>query len=309
MKFIKKMINLVKHPSKIVVILMDKGILNFLSDKSFLKLKFKLITGYKLNLKSPETFNEKIQWLKLYDRKDIYTIMVDKCEAKKYVSNIIGNEYIIPTIGVYNNYEEINFEKLPNQFVIKPTHTSGNVFICKDKNSINHKKLRKTIKKWLKRDYYKIHREWPYKNIKHQIIIEEYKEDKNSNELKDYKFFCFNGEPNMLFVAIGRPYNTKFNFYDLNFEKLPIQQHYPNFNEKISKPANFDKMIEFSKKLSKNIPHVRVDFYDVNGKLYFGELTFYHFSGFENFNNYKYDLELGDLIKLPERTMNNEKEK
>ena len=252
-----------------------------------------------LNLDRPETFNEKLQWLKLYDRNPEYTKMVDKYEAKKYVADIIGQEYIIPTLGVWDKFEDIEFDKLPKQFVLKPTHTSGNVFICKDKEKINYKQLRKMINKWLKRNYYLIHREWPYKNVRPRIIAEQYMVDESGTELKDYKFFCFNGEPKLLFVAKDRPYATKFNYYDMDFKKLPFKQHYKNFNDYIEKPKGFEKMIELSRKLSKDIPHVRVDFYDINGKVYFGELTFYHFSGFEKFEPEEWDRILGDMLELP----------
>lgn len=200
----KKLIKLIKNPSLLILYLMNKGVLNWLNDETFLKIKYRLIMGKKLNLENPKTFNEKLQWLKLYDRKDIYTTMVDKYEAKKYVANIIGDEYIIPTLGIYNSFEEIDFNKLPNQFVIKPTHTSGDIYICKDKNKIDYKKLKKEINRWLKRKYYYLHREWPYKDIKPRIIIEKYMDNKLSEEMKDYKFMCFNGKVKCSFVCSGR---------------------------------------------------------------------------------------------------------
>lgn len=200
----KKLIKLIKNPSLLILYLMNKGVLNWLNDETFLKIKYRLIMGKKLNLENPKTFNEKLQWLKLYDRKDIYTTMVDKYEAKKYVADIIGEEYIIPTLGIYNSFEEIDFSKLPNQFVIKPTHTSGDIYICKDKNKIDYKKLKKEVKRWLKRKYYYLHREWPYKNIKPRIIIEKLMIDKYSEDIKDYKFMCFNEKVKCSFVCSGR---------------------------------------------------------------------------------------------------------
>lgn len=270
-----------------------------MSDEKYIKLEYRLKFNKRLNLNNPKTYNEKLQWLKLNDRKKIYTTMVDKYEAKNYVANIIGEEHIIPTIDVYDNFEEIDFDSLPNRFVIKPTHTSGNVFVCKDKNTIDYKKLKKEVNQWIKRRYYNNHREWPYKNIKPKIIIEKYMVDESGTELKDYKFFCFNGEPKMLFVAVDRPFDTKFNFYDMNFKKLPFMQHYNNFEKTIEKPKGFEKMIELSRKLSKDIPHVRVDFYDINGKVYFGELTFYHFGGLEKFEPGDWDKKIGDMLQLP----------
>lgn len=276
-----------------------KKLLKLLPDYIFLQIKYRYKFNKKLDLKKPQTFNEKLQWLKLYDRNPEYTKMVDKYEAKKYVANIIGEEYIIPTLGVYDKFEDINFATLPNQFVIKCTHDSGGLIICKDKTKLNIKEARKKINKSLKRNYFYTGREWPYKNVKPRIIAEQYMVDESGTELKDYKFFCFNGEPKLLFVAKDRPYATKFNYYDMDFKKLPFKQHYKNFNDYIEKPKGFEKMIELSRKLSKDIPHVRVDFYDINGKVYFGELTFYHLSGFEKFEPNEWDKKLGDMLELP----------
>ncbi len=290
-KLTKKIINWIK-------ILDNKKIIK-LKDELYIKLCYRARIGKELNLNNPQTFNEKLQWLKLYDRNPEYTEMVDKYEAKKYVADIIGDKYIIPTLGLWNKFEDINFEKLPNQFVLKCTHDSGGLVICKDKSKLNVKEAKRKISKSLKTNYYYHSREWPYKNVKPRIIAEQYMVDESGTELKDYKFFCFNGEPKLLFIAKDRPYATKFNYYDMNFKKLPFKQHYENFNDCIEKPKGFDKMVELSKKLSKNIPHVRVDFYDINGKVYFGELTFYHFSGFEKFEPEDWDRTLGDMLKLP----------
>lgn len=290
-KLTKKIINWIK-------ILDNKKIIK-LKDELYIKLCYRARIGKELNLNNPQTFNEKLQWLKLYDRNPEYTEMVDKYEAKKYVADIIGDKYIIPTLGLWNKFEDINFEKLPNQFVLKCTHDSGGLVICKDKSKLNLKEAKRKISKSLKTNYYYHSREWPYKNVKPRIIAEQYMVDESGTELKDYKFFCFNGEPKLLFIAKDRPYATKFNYYDMNFKKLPFKQHYENFNDCIEKPKGFDKMVELSKKLSKNIPHVRVDFYDINGKVYFGELTFYHFSGFEKFEPEEWDRKLGDMLKLP----------
>lgn len=290
-KLTKKIINWIK-------ILDNKKIIK-LKDELYIKLCYRARIGKELNLNNPQTFNEKLQWLKLYDRNPEYTEMVDKYEAKKYVADIIGDKYIIPTLGLWNKFEDINFEKLPNQFVLKCTHDSGGLVICKDKSKLNLKEAKRKISKSLKTNYYYHSREWPYKNVKPRIIAEQYMVDESGTELKDYKFFCFNGEPKLLYIAKDRPYATKFNYYDMNFKKLPFKQHYENFNDCIEKPKGFDKMVELSKKLSKNIPHVRVDFYDINGKVYFGELTFYHLSGFEKFEPEEWDRKLGDMLKLP----------
>ena len=277
---------------------MDRGFFSFFSDELYLKIKYKLITGEKLDLENPVTYNQKLQWLKLYNRNPEYTKLVDKYEVKEIVSKKIGEKYVIPTIGVYDSFDDIDFSILPNQFVIKPNHTSGDVFICHDKDEIDYKKLKKTIEKWLKRKYFYIHREWPYKDIKPKIIIEKYMVDLSNSQLMDYKFFCFNGKAKMLFVAKDRPYATKFNFYDIDFKKIELKQHYPNFEDNLPKPKNYDKMIELAEKLSVGMPHVRIDLYNVDGKIYFGEYTFFHFSGFEKIEPSFWNKRLGDMIDI-----------
>jgi len=270
-------------------------------DKIYLKIVFKKIMKYDLNLNHPVTFNEKLQWLKLYDRKDIYTTMVDKYEAKKYVADIIGEEYIIPTLGVYDKFDAIDFEKLPNQFVIKCTHDSGGVVICKDKNSFDIKSAQKKMDKSLKKNFYFSGREWPYKNVKPRIIIEKYMEEKNYTQLNDYKLMCFNGKVKCSFVCSERDNKKEglaVTFFDNNWNRLPFQRHYRNSDAEIKKPKNFDKMVELAELLSKNIPFVRVDFYEIKNKIYFGELTFYPGSGFEEFTPEEWDKKLGDMIDL-----------
>lgn len=256
--------------------------------------------GYKLDLNTPKTFNEKLQWLKLYDRKEIYTKMVDKYEAKEYVSNIIGREYIVKTLGIYDKFDDINFRELPNKFVIKCTHDSGGVIICKDKEKFNVKRAKNKINKKLRQNFYYNAREWPYKNVKPRIIIEEYLENINNEGLADYKIMCFNGKAMCSFVCIERDSTTgvKINFYDRSWNKMDVERHYKNFNKNIERPKNYDKMIEFSEKLAKNIKFLRVDFYEINGKLYFGELTFYPGAGYEEFNPFEYDKLLGSWIDL-----------
>lgn len=276
----------------------------FVPDEFYIKLQFKNFVGKELDLNNPSSFNEKMQWLKLYDRNPLYTNLVDKYEVRKYISEKIGEEHLIPLLGVYDSFEEIDFDQLPNQFVLKPTHTSGDIFICKDKSKINYGHLRKKVNKWLKRKYYYEHREWPYKNIKPRIICEKFMVDESGSELKDYKIFCFNGEPKCLFVALERHSESgmKMDFYDMDWNLLPFEREYPRSGKKIPKPKSFDQMVEFAKLLSKDLPFVRVDFYDVNGHLYFGELTFYPGSGLEKFSPEKYDYLLGSWLTLPENT-------
>ena len=277
--------------------------MNFLPDKLYLNIIYKSKIGKKLNLAKPRSFNEKIQWLKLNDRRDFYINYVDKYEVRKKVAEIIGDEYLIPLIGVYDSPEKINFKDLPNSFVLKCTHDSGSVVICKDKSKFNEKEAIDKLSKLLNRNYFYNGREWPYKNIKPRIICEKYMVDDTISELRDYKFMCFNGEVKCLFVALNRNKDTGLNidFYDLNWERIPVERHYPCSNEIIPKPKNFTDMIRFAEKLSKGIPFLRVDFYEVNEKLYFGELTFYPGSGFEEFTPDSYDYLFGEWLELPQQ--------
>lgn len=255
------------------------------------------------NLKEPQTFNEKLQWLKLYDRRPEYTTMVDKYLAKEYVANIIGEEYIIPTIGVWNTIDEIDWDSLPNQFVLKWNHDSGSIVICKDKSKLDKGAAIEILRRNEHSSGYWYGREWPYKNVKPCIIAERYMEDEDG-ELKDFKFFSFDGETKAMFVATDRfnkEEDTKFDFYDTQFNHMPFTNGHPNATRQINKPQNFDLMIQLASKLSKGYPHIRVDFYEVNGKVYFGELTLYHWSGFVPFNPPLYDKMFGDWIKLPSK--------
>lgn len=277
-----------------------KYTLRFLPDPLYIQLYYFAQFKRFCNLKHPRTYNEKLNWLKLHDRKKIYVDMVDKQEAKKYAASIIGEEYIIPTLGVWDSFDEIDFDALPEQFVLKCTHDSEGVVIVKDKACFNREEARKKINTALKYNFYYIGREWPYKDIKPRIIAEKYMEDHTDGELRDYKFFCFDGEPRAMFIVSGRAKGqTKSDFFDMDFHHLDLQRHYPNSENPVRKPATFDKMIELSKKLSQNLAHVRVDFYEVDGRLYFGELTFYTSSGFMPFHPDKWDEVFGDWLKLP----------
>jgi hypothetical protein len=254
----------------------------------------------KLNLLDPSTFNEKLQWLKLHDRNPIYTSLVDKYEVRKFIEKTIGREYLVPLLGVYDKVEDIDFSSLPDQFVLKPTHTSGNVIICRDKAKLDIVLTNKTLVKWLKREYFWYQREWPYKNIKPRIICEELLVDEKQEDLIDYKILCFNGVPKCLFLCLDRRSESglKVDFYDLDWNPLPFERHYPRSGRIINKPDCLDEMLELSRKLSKDIPFVRVDFYVVNGQIKFGELTFYPGSGFEEFTPESYDYLLGSWMDL-----------
>lgn len=282
--------------------LTNLGLLNLISDKLFLQYKFKLRTLKKLNIDNPRTFNEKLQWLKLYDRKPEYTIMVDKYAVKKYVADRIGEQYIIPTLGVWEQFEDIDFDKLPNQFVLKCTHDSGGLVICRDKSKFNIEAARKKINRSLKRNYYYSGREWPYKNVPPRIIAEKYMEDTESTELKDYKFFCFNGKVKFLYLSEGLENHetARISYVSLDWKPMPFaRDDYKPFEQLPHKPDNLEEMIRIAEDLSVGIPHVRVDFYNVNGQILFGELTFYSGSGFTKFNPESADFEIGQLLELP----------
>lgn len=272
------------------------------SDRLFLQVAFWSRMGYSLNLNNPRSFSEKIQWLKLYDRKPIYTKMVDKVTAKEYVASIIGDKYIIPTLAVYNNVEEIDWDALPEQFVMKCSHDCGSIIICKDKSMLDKETSKQIMKEGLKRRYYWQNREWPYKDVTPRIIVEQYMEDKKTGELRDYKFFCFDGEVKALFVASERQVKggeTKFDFFDVNYNHLPIINGHPNASVMPEKPLRFDEMKDIASKLSKGMRHVRVDLYEMNGNVYFGELTFSHWSGMVPFEPIEWDYTFGSWIKLP----------
>ena len=273
----------------------------WMNDEQYLKQKYKRIFGKELNFENPQTFNEKLQWLKLYDRNPEYTKMVDKYEAKKYVASIIGEEYIIPTLGVWDRFEDIDFESLPNQFVLKTTHDSGGVVICNDKNNFDYKTARKKLNSSLKRNFYLMGREWPYKAVKPRILAEVYMEDEETKDLRDYKFFCFDGDVKALFIATERQNKneeTKFDFFDADFNHLDVRNGHPNAKVLPSKPICFEQMKKLAGILSKGIPQLRVDFYEINGNVYFGELTFFHWSGFVPFEPKSFDKIFGDWIIL-----------
>ena len=269
-----------------------------LDDEKFLRILYKTKTGKKLDLEHPKTFNEKLQWLKLHDRKDIYTTMVDKYEVKKYVAGIIGKEYIIPTLEVHDKFDEIDFDKLPSQFVIKCTHDSGGLVICKNKKEFDIEEAREKINRCLKQNYYYSGREWPYKNVKPRIIIEKYMEDESGYQLKDYKLFCFNGEPELIMVDSDRFSDHKRNVYDKKWRKIDVNINFPNCNVDFEKPMDLEKMLRLSKKLSKGIPFVRIDFYIIKDKIFFGEITFYPGSGFQVITPEIWNKKLGDMIDL-----------
>lgn len=279
---------------------------------SFEELQLKVVYRYKmrekLNLKNPKTFSEKLQWLKLYNRKPEYTKMVDKYAVKKYVADIIGEEYVIPTLGVWNRPEDIEWDKLPNQFVLKTTHGGGNtgVVICKDKMCFNKQQAIDKLNASLKIDLYKVWREWPYKNVLRRIIAEKYIETTpDKTDLPDYKWYCFNGEPKYCQVIQGRSLKESIDFFDTEWNHQDfvglngLKSNVENAKIMPLKPQNLMKQIEIAASLSKNIPFSRIDLYENNNQVLFGEITFYPLSGMGHFRPNDYDLKLGELIQLP----------
>ncbi len=269
------------------------------SDELAIRIGYFLSMHKKLNLDHPQTYNEKLQWLKLHDKRDVYTKMVDKVLAKDYVQELLGDGYTFETLGVWKHFDDIDFDKLPNQFVLKCTHDSGGLIICKDKSKLNIERARKKINNCLKKNYFYATREYPYRNVVPRIIAEEYMVDESGTELKDYKFFCFDGVPRMLFVATDRAIDTRFDFYDSEFKHLPFTQGHSWADKEIKKPDNFDEMLDLAARLSVGIPHVRVDLYNIHGKIFFGEMTFFHYSGTMPIYPEEWDYKIGEWLKLP----------
>lgn len=268
-----------------------------LDDKTFLRFQYRAWTGKKLHLDPPVTFNEKIQWLKLNDRKDIYPELVDKYQVRQHMAQRIGEAFLVPLLGVWDSAEDVDFDKLPKQFVLKPTHASGNVLICRDKDSFDQEAARQQMRAWLKREYYWGNREWPYKNIKPRIIAEEMIDD----QIVDYKFYCFNGEPKLLYLSQGLEDHATaaISFFDLELKRLPFgRSDYRPFSVDVEKPVNFDEMLRIAKELAKDFKFMRVDLYSVGGKTYFSELTFHPCAGYMPFDPEEYDKILGDMMDL-----------
>ena len=285
---------------KIKKAIKNSFIVKIIPDDVYVKIVFRLKMGYKLNLKNPKTFNEKLQWLKLYDRKPIYTDYVDKYKVRNIVENLIGNKYLIPLLGVWNSFEEIDFNKLPNQFVLKCNHDSGGLVICKEKSSFDIKAAKNKINSSLKTNYYYHSREWHYKNVKPLIIAEKYIED-YSGALIDYKFFCFNGKSDFVMICVDRfTDKKKFYFFDENWKRLKFTKSDFEDSEQIHipKPKNLNKMFEIASVLSNDMKFARIDLYECDEKIYFGEITIIPDSGFDNTFNKDTDLFLGSKILL-----------
>lgn len=274
----------------------------WLSDKTYLKLIYYAHFGKKLNLNNPKTYNEKLQWLKLYDRNPRYTDMVDKQESKRIITETVGEGYVIPTIGVWDDPDKIDFSELPDKFVLKTTHDSGSLVICRDKATLDIPATRNTLRESLKREYFYWGREWPYKNVKPRIIAESYMEDITTGELRDYKWYCFHGEPKIVGIFCDRSIGaTTANYFDDCFQPLDLTWGYPAASVAPEKPGSFEEMKQLAATLSGDIPCLRVDFYEVNGKPYVGELTFFDGAGLDLIQPREWDERIGAWITLPSK--------
>lgn len=299
MRKIKTAIKLLKEDKTLFWGSIIQQFFRWLPDIPYLKLLYKFKMGRNLDLKNPRTFTEKLQWLKLYNRNPIYTTMVDKYHVKEYVTKLIGREYIIPTLAVYDCVEEIDFDRLPNQFVLKCTHDSGGIVICKDKTKIDIKAVKTRLSTALKAKFFRKNREWPYKNVRPQIIAEQYLSD-GVGEINDYKFFCFNGIPRFFKIDYNRFINHQANYYNLDWSLLPFGELDcpPNPNKTFLKPENFEEMVNIAQMLSKNIPFARIDLYNIQGSIFFGEITFFPASGLGKFTSKEWDHKIGEFLEV-----------
>jgi hypothetical protein len=325
-KYTKALVKYITDRNYRFLVNAGKGRYNKMSDEEYLKKCFKACIGKDLHLDNPQTYNEKLQWLKLYNRNPAYTVMVDKYKVRDYIKETIGEEYLIPLLGVWDKAEDIDFDKLPNQFVLKCTHDSGGLYICRNKSIFDRRQCVEYLNKRLSNNYYKQWREWPYKNVSPKIIAEQYIDVMQNTPLKcgdimsveelqceqgllDYKFMCFSGRVQALFLDIGvvkgsskHAENYYRNVYDREFNLLPVKETRENYPLKIKMPDNFNQMVEIAEKLSSGMPHVRVDLYNVKGRIFFGEFTFFHGSGLSNFFVPKeWDKIFGDWIELPKK--------
>lgn len=288
------------------LVLASRGKYDSMDDEEYLKRKYKSIFDMELDLENPVTYNQKIQWLKLYYRRPDYTQYVDKYEVRSFVSKTIGEEYLVPLLGVWNSPKDIEFEKLPSKFVLKCNHNSGlGMYICKNKDEIDVEQVVLGLEKGLKQDYYLTGREWPYKNVKRKVIAEKFLVDESGIDLKDYKLYCFDGKVKLIMINSDRnsQSKTKADYFDENFNHISMTWGYEQSLNPPRKPAHFEKMKTLAEKLSEGMPHVRVDFYVADDRVYFGEMTFFDGSGFDAFGEKKYANMLGEWIKLPKPIM------
>ncbi len=297
---IKTVGSLLSTPQKLLLPAGQNGLLNSIPDKLYLEAVFHAETGYKLNLQNPKTYNEKLQWIKLYDRKPEYIVYADKYKVRDYIAATIGEKYLIPLIGMYKKAKEIPWNDLPNRFVLKCNHASGTNIICKNKKELDIATSEKKLTRWLKKNAYWGAREWCYKDIEPCIICEEFIETRDGNTPDDYKFMCFNGIPRLIQVHHDRYGNHTLDYYTPEWERANLKRIDANTSSKtIPKPDNLEEMLEIARTLSKDMYYARIDLYNVDGKIYFGEITMYPTGGFSTFEDYNDDLLLGSYMKLP----------
>lgn len=302
----KRIIHYLFHKPSVLLVMLLESLAPLMPDALYLKIKYRLLVGRKLNLKRPVTFSEKIQWLKLHNRKPEYTLMVDKVKVKEYVAEKLGTDCIIPTLGVWDNPDEIDFDALPSRFVLKCNHNSGTgMCVCKDKSTIDIPKVKAALRKGLEESYFLHGREWPYKYVKRKILAEQFMTDSDQEELRDYKFFCFGGKPCLCQVISDRSSNEKIDFYDMEWNRqvgliglVGLIPGICNSDDAIPCPRSFADMKRMASVLSCGIPFARIDFYDINGKAYFGEITFFPASGFGVFHPDEWNEKLGRMIDL-----------
>lgn len=300
-KMVMRIKGIIKKNREIIYMLI--GFARFIPDSIYLKILYRLKIGKKLNLSNPQTFNEKIQWLKLNDRNPDYIMLVDKYEVKKYVAERIGDKYIIPTLGVWDKYEDIDFDLLPEQFVLKCTHDSGGLVICKDKSKFDMKKSKKKLTRALRNNYYYVFREWPYKNVKPRIIAEKYIAESGKIVPEDYKIYCMNGTPKYIAVMHNRfNENEKLSetVYDINWipQNFSFDEHFSISNVVQQKPDCLDELLNISAILCQGISQVRVDFYIIENKIFFGEITFYTASGLQKMIPIEMDEIIGKMVQI-----------
>lgn len=277
--------------------------MSILPDKAYLSLIYAIRMKKIMHWHSPKSFSEKLQWIKVYDHNPLYIQLVDKCEMKKYVDQVIGPGHTVPTLGIWDSVDEIDFSKLPERFVIKGTHDSGSVIVCKDRKTFDENSALSKLQDSLNTNLYYLSREWPYKHVPHRIIAEEYIESKDKSPLTEYKLFCFDGEVKIVLVCKGLAHTTKRtnDFCDVNLNRYPFTSLLPNSEGKLTKPDNYDELLRYASELSKGFPEVRVDAYVFDGKIYFGELTFFHNSGLRRYEPDEWDYKIGEWVKLPEK--------
>lgn len=269
-------------------------------ERLYLRIKYYRNTRRWLHLRHPKEYSEVLQWLKIHDQNPRYRDLVDKYKVKEIVSKTIGEQYVVPLLGVWNSPDEIDFSALPERFVLKCTHLSGRVYCCHDRDSFDIPAVLDSLRQDLATDYYYAGLEWPYKNAERRIIAEAYLENESSEGsrsiLTDYKFFCFSGVPKLFYISKDGDKCPTTDFFDADFNPLPIRMRDPNSAVLPSKPECFEQMKALAAKLSEGIPHVRIDFYLADGKIYFGEYTFFHCSGFSLVQPYEWSIKMGAML-------------